>query len=542
MGGLRGPRVTLFGGGRIYTLDPARPVVEALAVHDGRIVAAGASSDLSGAFGRAARVDLGGQAVLPGFIDSHIHLAGYGFSLQRVDLHPARTLADAVALVADVVARHAPGAWVLGRGWETHAWPEGRLPTRADLDPVSPRHPVALSSKDGHLLWVNSLALRLAGVGPDTPDLPGGEIVRDKSGQPTGVLKERATDLIWRVVPPPDEAAVEDAVMRAAAALHARGIVGVHAMVGTDPAEGDATLRACRRLAAQGRLRLRVWAARPASVLDAPGADPPTGRGDDWVRVGPVKIFADGTLGSQTASMLDPFEGQPHNTGIAVYGHDELVRVVGRAVEAGWWCAVHAIGDRAVRWTLDAFQTHQQTTRRRGLRHRIEHAQLIHPDDLPRLAALGVVASMQPVHCTSDRDIAERYWGRRCRWAYPWRSLRDAGVVLAFGSDAPVEPPDVLAGLFAAVTRRRPGEPPVRAWYPEQALPLEDAVRAYTVGAAYACGEERARGRLAAGCAADFVVLSDDPFAGPADDLLRIGIVATVVAGEVVYTGPDWRG
>ncbi len=531
----------LFSGGRIYTLDPARPVVEALLVRDGRIVAAGASSDLAGASGRAVRVDLSGRTVLPGFIDSHIHLAGYGFSLERLDLQAARTLGEAVALVAGAVVRHPPGGWVLGRGWDRNVWPERRLPTRADLDPVSPRHPVALASKDGHLLWVNSLALRLARIGRQTSDPPGGEIVRDAGGEPSGVLKERATDLIWRVVPPPDETAVERAVVRAAAALHERGIVGVHAMVGTDPAEGEATLRACRRLAERGRLRVRVWVAMPAGVLDDAADGLRTGQGDGWVRVGPVKIFADGTLGSQTASMLEPFEGQPHNTGIAVYGRDELTELVGRAVQAGWWCAVHAIGDRAVRWTLDAFQRHEAATRRQGLRHRIEHAQLVHPDDLPRLAALGVVASMQPVHCTSDREVARRYWGSRCRWAYPWRSLRDAGAVLAFGSDAPVEPPDVLAGLFAAVTRRRPGDLPQDTWHPEQALPLEDAVRAYTVGAAYACGDERVRGTLAPGTAADLVVLDRDPFAGTADDLLQVRVAATVVAGEVVYRGPGWE-
>ncbi|MDQ7820563.1 MAG: amidohydrolase [Armatimonadota bacterium] len=531
----------IFTGGRIYTLDPARPVAEALAVRDGRIVAVGASAELARAWAGAARVDLGGRTVLPGFVDSHIHLAGYGFSLTRVDLRAARTPAEAVAQVAAVVARHPPGEWVLGRGWDKNVWPDGRLPTRADLDPVSPRHPVALGSKDGHLLWVNSLALRLAGVDRRSPDPPGGEIVRDHAGEPTGVLKERATDLVWRIIPPPDEQAVERAIAQAVAALHERGIVGVHAMAGTDPADGELTLRACRRLADAGRLRLRVWVALPLSVLDeAAETGLRTGVGDDWVRVGPVKIFADGTLGSQTASMLEPFDGQPDNTGIAVLDREELIDALGRAVEAGWWCAVHAIGDRAVRWTLDACEAHHDASRRRGARHRIEHAQLVHPDDVPRLAALGVVASMQPVHCPSDREVAERYWGRRCRWAYPWRSLREAGVVLAFGSDAPVEPPGVLEGLHAAVTRRRPGAPAEAAWHPEQALTLEEAVRAYTLGAAHATGEDRTRGALGPGRAADCVVLSDDPFAGTPDDLLRIRVVATVVAGEVVYAGPGW--
>jgi predicted amidohydrolase YtcJ len=266
-----------------------------------------------------------------------------------------------------------------------------------------------------------------------------------------------------------------------------------------------------------------------------------TGLGDHWLRVGGVKIYADGTLGSQTASMLEPFEGQPGNTGIAVHSAAALQELVGRAVAAGLWPTVHAIGDRANREVLDVFAAHHEAARRSGVRFRLEHVQLLHPADLPRLAALGVVASMQPVHCTSDRDIADRYWGVRSRTAYAWRSLRQQGTVLAFGSDAPVETLDPWQGLYAAVTRRRPDDPRP-PWHPEEALTVEEALRAYTVGGAYASGEEASKGTLTPGRLADFIVVDRDvPEEAAADPLalLDTRVLATVVGGTPVYaTGP----
>jgi predicted amidohydrolase YtcJ len=258
--------------------------------------------------------------------------------------------------------------------------------------------------------------------------------------------------------------------------------------------------------------------------------------------VGPVKIFADGTLGSQSAAMLEPFARQPGNLGIAIHSRDELIELVGRAVAAGFWCAIHAIGDRANRWVLDAYEAHRRASRLQGARHRIEHVQVIHREDLPRVSSLGVIASMQPIHCTSDRDIADRYWGERSRYAYAWQSLRRAGTVLVLGSDAPVETPDVFQGLYAAVTRRRAEEPDRPAWYPDETLPLDEAVRAYTETPAYASGTEAFMGRLMAGYVADCVVLEDHPLSGPPEALLRGGVAATVVGGTVAYAGPGFAG
>jgi len=533
----------LFTNGRIYTLDHTSPLVEALAVRDGRIVAAGRTDEVREAFSSFRRVDLGGRTVVPGFVDSHIHLPSYGIGLRRVDLHAARTLHDAVALVAAAVKGERAGAWVRGRGWDKNVWPEGRFPTKEDLDPVSPDHPVALSSKDGHLLWVNSAALHLAGIDRRTPDPPGGEIARGARGEPTGIFKEEATRLIWRAVPRDDAELVERGIIDATAVLHRWGIVGVHNFVGADADDGSAALAAFRRLRARGVLKLRVWAALPLTVLDA-APDPPmrTGSGDAWLRIGPVKVFADGTLGSQTASMLEPFDGPPGNVGIAIHDREALGAIVRRAVEGGYWCAIHAIGDRANRAALDAYQATLGASRRAGARHRIEHVQLLHPDDLPRLARLGVIASMQPVHATSDRDMAERYWGTRSRFAYAWRALRDCGTLLAFGSDAPVETPDVFAGLYAAVTRRRAGEPDGASWHPEQALTVADALRAYTVGPAFASGEEAARGTLGVGRLADFAVIDRDLLQVAPEEILHARVDATAIGGELVYTGPGFSG
>lgn len=526
---------TLFTNGQIQTLDPAWPQVEALAAVDGRIVAVGSTEELRSTFSSFARIDLGGRPAYPGFIDSHIHLAAYGMSLRRVQLQDAQTLQSAVDRVAQAVGQTGPREWVLGRGWDKNEWPEGRFPSKDDLDPISPTTPVVLTSKDGHLVWVNSVALALAGIDGKTTAPPGGEISKDRRGEPTGVLKEQAKDLIARVVPRAGPEDIEQGIRRATEMAHRLGIVGVHTFEGAD------VFAAFQRLHERGELALRVWMAIPEENLGAAAAcGLRTGFGSDRLRVGPIKIFADGTLGSQTASMLEPFEGQPLNTGIATHSREELVDLVGRAVKAGFWCAIHAIGDRANRWALDAYETHWDASRKAGARHRIEHVQLLHPDDLDRLGRLHVIASMQPIHAMSDREIAERFWGRRSRFAYAWRSLHTRGTRLAFGSDAPVESPDVFQGLYAAVTRRRAHEREGRGWYPDEVISLGEALEAYTGGAAYAAGGDASSGKLTPGRLADLMILDRAILAAPAEALLEARVEATVVGGELVYTAPTF--
>lgn len=524
-------------------MDPAHPTVDALAVSNGRIIGTGRGGELREALSDFGLVDLGGRTVLPGFTDSHIHLPAYGIGLRRVELRQSRSVRQAVERVREAVAQTPPGRWIRGQGWDKNVWEDDRFPTRHDLDPASPTTPVALSSKDGHLLWVNTAALRIAGIDGRTADPPGGAIGRDACGQPTGVLKETAKDLVWSAVPPVGNGEVEDGIRTAQAVMHRLGITAVHNFVGTSSYDGGTTFAAFRQLAEQGALRLRVWATIPEGSLERAAAlGLRTGFGDEWLRVGPVKIFADGTLGSQTAAMIEPFEGQADNVGIAIHTRQELVELVGRAVTAGFWCAIHAIGDRANRWVLDAYEAHRQASLALGARHRIEHVQVIHRDDLPRLAHLGIIASMQPIHCTSDRDIADRYWGARSRFAYAWQSLRRAGTRLVFGSDAPVETPDVFQGLYAAVTRKRAEESHRPAWYPDETLPLDEALRAYTEMPAYAAGTEAFMGRLMEGYLADFVVLEGDPLTGAPEALLRAEVAATVVGGSVVYAGPGFAG
>jgi len=527
---------TLYTGGQIHTLDPARPHVEALATAGGRIHALGSSTEVGQTFPGYTQIDLSGRHVFPGFVDSHIHLASFGRSLRRVRLDAVPTLQAAVERIAIAVRQGDPGRWILGRGWDKNVWPESRFPTKEDLDPVSPLVPVALRSKDGHLAWVNSVALAKAGIDGKTHDPPGGEISRDSRGLPSGILKENAKALIDRVIPHPEPEDLERDIRRALEVAHRFGLVAVHTF------EGSEVFAAFQRLSERGELSLRVWNAIPEGHLDAAAAcGLRTGFGNNWLRVGAVKIFADGALGSQTASMLEPLDGQPDNLGIPTHSRDELIDLVGRAVRSGFWCAIHAIGDRANRWVLDAYEAHRDASQRSGARHRIEHVQLLHPDDLDRLAQLNVIASMQPIHAMSDLEIADRYWGRRSRYAYAWRSLLDRGTRLAFGSDAPVESPDVFCGLHAAVTRR-PQNGSGEAWYPEEVISITEALDAYTTGAAFAAGADADSGKLTVGRFADFVVLDRNILAASAQELLDVRVDATVVGGKFVYTAESFAG
>jgi predicted amidohydrolase YtcJ len=525
-------RGLLFEGGTIWTGESGRPRAEALAVDRGGIVAVGDTADLRDAFPGFSRVGLDGYAVLPAFTDSHVHFAAFGLALRQVELRACRSLRDAVDAIASAARTARPGEWVRGRGWDKNLWPEGRFPRKDDLDPVTGDHPALLQSKDGHVVWVNSLALARAGITRATADPEGGTIVRDPwTGEPTGILAERAVHPVFALAGQPSPEALEAAIQDATAAAHRAGIAGVHVM------EGGDELSAFQHLRARGALGVRVCMMIPEGGLDAAIAlGIHSGLGDAVVRVGGVKIFADGALGPQTASLLAPYEGQPGNCGVVVRTRAQLHALVRRAASQGVAVAVHAIGDQANRWVLDALEAARPETLRWGLRHRIEHVQLLHPQDLPRLASLDVIASMQPIHCTQDRDIADRYWGGRSRYAYAFRSLLRCGTRLTFGSDAPVETLDVLAGIHAAVTRMRREEPHRPAWYPEESLTVEEAVRAYTEGPAYAAGEETIKGRLAPGYVADFVALSEDPLAVPPDRLPDIRVMLTVVGGVVRYS------
>lgn len=534
-----GADLILFNA-RVYTMDTTRPYAEAIALSGRRIVAVGPDAEVKALIGAGTRaVDLGGRAVIPGLIDSHVHFGWHCIALsqQRLDLDNVPTKAEAVARVAARAGALAPGRWILGGGWNQNVWPEPVLPTAADLDAVAPDHPVVLESKSYHATWANSRALEMTGITATTVDPPGGQIVRDERGRPTGVLLENAANLLHDAIPTPTVDEMVEALRAGIAAAHRLGLTGIH-----DPGN-DVTLAAFQVLRARGELPFRALMHLPAeSMAAAIALGLRSGLGDEYVRIGGVKLFADGALGPQTAAMLAPYEGSADNLGIATLQPGEMHDVVRRAAQAGLSVAIHAIGDAANRCALDAIAASRQAVPGKAaalpkaLPDRIEHVQLLHPDDVPRLAGLGVVASMQPIHATSDMDMAERFWGRRSDLAYAWRSVLDAGTWLAFGSDCPVETIDPLAGIHAAVTRRRAdGRPGPDGWIPAQRLTMTEAVHAYTVGAAHASGEAHLKGSLAPGKLADLVVLSGDIFQAPPDDILSAHALMTIVDGQIVH-------
>lgn len=528
------PTNLLLTGGVLHTSEPAMPQAQALVIAGERIAYVGdapSASAYAKSHGPYETIDLSGACVLPGLTDAHIHLGWYALGLTRVQAH-TDTLEACLERVAEHVACTPEGAWITGLGWDHNLW-GGEFPTRHYLDRVAPHHPVALHAKSGHATWTNSLALQRAGITRETADPPGGQIVRDAAGIPTGILLETAAGLVQQAIPEPDVEKVAEAIRHALPEIHRLGLTGVHDF-------SDATtFRALQRLHAEGALTLRVLKSVPLENVDAAIAMGVTsGYGDARLRLGHVKIFADGALGPRTAWMLEGYDDAPEDTGIATLTVKELRDSVQRAASHGLACAIHAIGDRAVREVLSALAALPPGLRRLRLPHRVEHAQLIHPDDLPRFAELGVVASMQPIHATADMEIAERHWGARCAGAYAWASLLRTGARLAFGSDCPVEPLDPLAGIHAAVTRRRAdGYPGPEGWQPQERLSVAQAVAGFTSGAAYAAGLADQLGTLAPGKLADLTILDRNPAAVPPDELLAIQVLGTYVGGELVWEG-----
>jgi predicted amidohydrolase YtcJ len=524
--------LVLFNG-RLYTMDERLPLAGAVAARDGRIVAVGDDAEVLALAGPdTERWNLCGRTILPGFTDAHMHLVSYGLSLTQVQLNGLTSRQEAVARVAERACVTEPGEWIRGWGWNRNLWPGTRFPSRRDLDPVTPHNPVYLVSKDGHAAWVNSLALERAGVTRETPDPPGAQFERDSStGELTGVLKEGAAlGMIEEAAGPVSLERKKEAITRAAQRLHSLGIVGVHTP------EQAHDLTALQEVWLSGELDLRVNVMIAHDYLEnALQMGLRGGLGDEFLRLGAIKVFADGSLGTRSADMFAPYEGELHNKGIEVTGSERMRQLVADCTAGGWNVAIHAIGDRANCRVLDALEEYWREWSHRGLRPRIEHVQLVSPQDMPRLATMGVIASMQPIHCTSDMIMAERHWGARCSGAYAWRSLLESGAVLAFGSDAPVEDPNVLQGLFAAATRQHEDGTPPGGWYPEQCLSVPQAVYAYTLGAAFASGEERIKGSLTVGKQADMVVLSQDIFAVPVQEILGTRVEATILAGEAVY-------
>ena len=530
----------LFLNGTIYTMDAAQPRAQAMAIDSvsGRILAVGSDDEVRRLGGRNAEpVDLRGKTVLPGFIDAHVHLVSTAYRSYYIDARRCASEDEVVTLVRERAARTPPGQWILGGQWDKNLWPGQHFPTKASLDSAAPQHPVALWSKDGHVLWVNSPALERASISAVTPDPANGAILRDDDGNPTGILQEQeATSLVYDVIDHHDPVLTRHLVEAKLKEVQRAGITTIHDI------EDDEAFRVFQQLRDEGALGVRVQMILPRRMLpELRAVGVRAGFGDDVLRLGGIKIFADGTLGSQTAAMLDGFEGDPANRGILAIPEQEMNEAVAMAAELGISIAIHAIGDRAARVALNSIelaQRHQADSpgeRYTRLRYRLEHVQLIAPEDLERMQRLGVVASVQPFHAVADRDIAERYWGRRYRRAYAYRTMYDMGIPLALGSDAPVETFDPLRILYAATARNAPETRQRPPWLPEQSLPLASALWGYTLGAAYAGAEEDSKGSLTVGKLGDAVVLREDMLSMPIEKMPENGVQATILGGRVVY-------
>ncbi len=525
----------LLLNGRVYTGDPAQPWVSAMAIRDGIIRYAG---DASGAWQALAGihidqvVDLKGATVVPGMTDAHIHFSWFSIGLAQVNGEKP-TKAEVLSQVQRFAESFPSNRWIQGYGWNHNVW-GGDFPTAADLDSVAPNHPVILNAKSGHAAWVNSTALRLAGIDANTPNPPGGQILRGDGGQPTGILLENAIQLVSRLVPDPTLPEMIEAVKAGMQVAHRAGLTGIHCM------DEPLAFQAYQALQENGELTLRVTKSIPFDHLnEAIGLGLHSGFGNDWLRVGSVKMFADGALGPRTAWMLEGYDSAPLDTGISTTPIEVICQAVRRANAAGLSTAIHAIGDRAIREVLDVY-TEVQTALGKCLRNRIEHVQLVHPDDAGRLAQLGIIASMQPLHATSDMDISDQHWGKRSRDAYALKTQVRAGAALALGSDCPVEILDPLAGIHAAVTRRRAdGTPGPEGWYPEQRLTVAEAVRGYTWGPAYATGMEDRLGALTAGKLADMVILNRNIFTIDPMEILQTEVLATITGGRFVWRSDE---
>ncbi|UPK74355.1 amidohydrolase [Nocardioidaceae bacterium SCSIO 66511] len=521
----------LFRHPVIHTFDGSGGPVDAILTVDGTITAIGEYARLREQAPTGTRTeDLPGAAVVAGFHDAHIHSATFARELDALDLRGVADLDEALDRLRAYLDAHPGDDWMFGGRWDSNTWAVPVQPNRRDLDRVSPVRPVALSSIDGHTVWVNSAALRSAGINSTTPDPAGGEIVRDSDGIPTGILREAALDLLDHVPGAADRRDVEALLTNAQHRLLSYGITHITDLDGEEVRDAYLTMRD------RGTLALRVHKGIPVSALDKAVVDGRrTGDGDAWFTTGPVKIFADGALGSHTAHMGAGFTGDSDNHGIAVLSYDELQELVEKATANRIAVATHAIGDEANRLVLDAYEAVRGLTQRHGLRHRIEHAQHLRPEDVARLAALGVIPSSQPTHCTTDFRLAGRLLAGRDLANYPWRAFADAGAHLAFGSDSPVEPAEPMYGIHAAVTRQNRAGEPAGGWEPHQRLTVGEALLAYSFGGAYAAGIDDRVGRIAPGQYADFVALERDPVTEPATDLHRIEVLSTVVGGEVRY-------
>jgi predicted amidohydrolase YtcJ len=539
--GAQGTADLVLTNGRIYTVDNARPAASALAVRGGRVLFVGSDGEAKALAGPSTQViDLNGATVVPGIVDAHAHLLGLGNMLQRVNLAGSTSYDEVIARVKAWAKDVRPGEWIQGRGWDQNRWPTKQFPTHEVLSRAFPNNPVVLGRIDGHALLANARAMELAHVTAATADPSGGRVVRLPTGAPSGVFVDNAMSLINRAIPAATRADTRKAILAAIAEANRWGLTGIH-----DPGEDAETIGIYEELAKAGSYNLRnyVMLSDPgepgsAATLSNPyiqrGPQSALYDGHLWIRA--IKLYADGALGSRGAALLAPYSDEPGNSGLLVSRPEHIRAWAETALRLGFQVNVHAIGDRGNRIVLDAFDSALKKIPKADHRFRIEHAQVLSPEDIPRFAKLGVIPSMQATHQTSDMRWAEARVGpQRIRGAYAWRSLLNTGVVIPNGTDFPVEEVNPLLTFHAAVTRQDPTNWPTGGWYPEQKMTREEALQSMTIWPAYAGFQESILGSLTPGKYADFVILDRDIMHVPDTEILGTRVISTWIGGKRVY-------
>ncbi len=531
-------------GGNVVTMDSGLPTAQAIAVKGDRILAVGTDAEIEAFVGDATEViSLDGKTVVPGLIDAHVHFAGIGGRLLQINARDVQDKQEIVDRVAAKVAESNPGEWIRGRGWDQNNWPVKEFPTKEDLDAVSPDNPVYLGRVDGHAAWVNSKALEIAGITRDTPDPAGGQIIKDASGEPTGTLIDNAFRPVSQHIPPMSKEERKRSIRLAIEECLASGLTGVHEAGGNRE-----TIELYEEMMKAGEFDFRIYEFLrwPLNEQQLPHTyealdyyleqGPQVGLYDNRLTIRGIKMSLDGALGSRGASFLEPYADDPDNQGVLRLTEEEVYETILRGLNAGFQSAVHAIGDRANRMALDTMERALKESGATDARLRIEHSQVLHEDDVPRFAELGIIPSMQPTHCTTDMKwIEDRIGPERAKFSYAWRTLLDSGVRIPGGSDAPVEPVQPLPGIYSAVTRQDMEGWPEGGWNPEQRVSREEALRMFTLDAAYSVFEEDLKGSITPGKLADIVVLSKDIMAIPAAEILETEVLMTILGGKVVF-------
>ena len=536
------PELILLNG-NFRTQDPKQPRARAVCIGGGRILAMGNDEDIKSlASSNTEVINLGGQLGLPGMTDSHFHFYDWALGRQQLELADVKSFQELIDRVTIAASETTPGGWILGQGWNESDWPEHRMPTRDDLDPVAPYHPVALWRCDLHLAAVNSRALQLAGIDENTPDPPQGVIAKDASGLPNGILRELAPNLIKAVINDPSEDELLEAMRDGIQFLHSLGLTGLHDSRLMGGLEGAPALKAWQRLNEMDELNLRCWVGIPGERLDeAVTLGIRTGLGDDRLRIGHLKYFADGGMGARTAWMLEPYLDA--DCGMPLLPMDEFAEAIKKADRAGLAVMIHAIGDRANREVVTVFDELEKARVKDGkpayappwIRHRIEHVQMIRPEDLKHLARLGVAACVQPHNMILDISMIDESVGPKGKWTYTYRDMLDAGVPVFFSSDAPVCDASPLVGVHAAVTRQRRDGTPEGGWYPGQRISVDEAVRGYTIIPAITYGRDHDLGSITPGKRADLIVLEKDIYTIDPMEIADTSIDLTIFDGKVVY-------